>query len=41
MRMIFEGQIGTSVVWQAGLIMTGLAAVAVVLSSRLFSREIA
>ena len=41
MRAIFQGQIGTQVVWEAILILTGLAAVAVVLASRLFSREIA
>jgi ABC-2 type transport system permease protein len=41
MRSIFQGHIGASVVWEAVVIMTGLAAVAVVLSSRLFSREIA
>ncbi len=41
MRAIFQGHIGTQVVWQASLILTGLAVVAVVLSSRLFSREIA
>ncbi|MGH3275573.1 MAG: ABC transporter permease [Streptosporangiaceae bacterium] len=41
MRAVFNGQPGVQVVWQASLIMTALAAVAVVLSSRLFSREIA
>jgi len=41
MRSIFQGHIGASVVWEAVVIMTGLAVVAVVLSSRLFSREIA
>jgi ABC-2 type transport system permease protein len=41
MRAIFEGQTGTRVVWQATLIMAVVAVVAVVLSSRLFSREIA
>src|SRR6266581_920580 len=41
MRAIFDGQIGAQVVWQAALILAGLATVAVVLSSRLFSREIA
>jgi ABC-2 type transport system permease protein len=41
MREIFEGHVGAPVVWQAGLILAGLATVAVVLSSRLFSREIA
>jgi ABC-2 type transport system permease protein len=41
MRAILEGQLRTSVVWQASLIMTALAVVAVVATSRLFSREIA
>jgi ABC-2 type transport system permease protein len=41
MRAIFQGHIGTSVVWQASLIMGVLALVTLVLSSRLFSREIA
>jgi ABC-2 type transport system permease protein len=41
MRAIFEGQVGAPVVWKAALILAGLATVAVVLSSRLFSREIA
>ena len=41
MRAIFQGQFGTQVVWQASVILAGLAVVAVVLSSRLFSREIA
>ena len=41
MRAIFGGHIGAQVVWQASLILAGLAVVAVVLSSRLFNREIA
>jgi ABC-2 type transport system permease protein len=41
MRAIFQGHIGTAVVWQATLIMGVVALVALVLSSRLFSREIA
>jgi ABC-2 type transport system permease protein len=41
MRAIFQGHIGASVVWEAGVILAGLATVAVVLSSRLFTREIA
>jgi ABC-2 type transport system permease protein len=41
MRAIFEGHVGAQVVWQAALILAGLATVAVVLSSRLFTREIA
>jgi len=41
MRAIFDDHIGASVVWEAGLILGGLAVVAVLLSSRLFNREIA
>jgi ABC-2 type transport system permease protein len=41
MRAIFEGHVETRVVWQATLIMGLVALVTVVLSSRLFSREIA
>jgi ABC-2 type transport system permease protein len=41
MRAIFEGHIGAQVVWEAGIILAGLATVAVVVSSRLFNREIA
>ena len=41
MRALFQDHIGASVVWEAGVILAGLAALAVVLSSRLFSREIA
>jgi ABC-2 type transport system permease protein len=41
MRAIFGGHIGAQVVWQASLILAGLTVVAVVLSSRLFTREIA
>jgi ABC-2 type transport system permease protein len=41
MRAIFQGHIGANVVWQASLIMGLVAAVTLVLSSRLFSREIA
>jgi ABC-2 type transport system permease protein len=41
MRAIFEGQIGATVVWEMSIILAGLAAVALVLSSRLFTREIA
>jgi ABC-2 type transport system permease protein len=41
MRAIFDGHIGASVVWEAGIILGGLAVVAVLLSSRLFNREIA
>jgi ABC-2 type transport system permease protein len=41
MRAIFQGHIGAAVVWEAGIILAGLATVAVVVSSRLFNREIA
>ena len=41
MRAIFQGHIGAQVVWEASIILAGLAVVAVVLSSRLFTREIA
>jgi ABC-2 type transport system permease protein len=41
MRALFDGQVGAQVVWQAFLILAGLATVAAVLSSRLFTREIA
>jgi ABC-2 type transport system permease protein len=41
LQAIFEGRVGAPVVWQASLILAGLAAVAAVLSSRLFTREIA
>jgi ABC-2 type transport system permease protein len=41
MRAVFQGHIGSSVVWQASLIMGVVALVTLVLSSRLFSREIA
>jgi len=41
MRAIFFGHIGDHVVWEAGVILAGLATIAAVLSSRLFTREIA
>src|SRR6266851_1901548 len=41
MRAIFQGHIGAQVVWEASIILAGLAAIAVVVSSRLFTREIA
>ncbi len=41
MRAIFQGHVGYQVVWEAGVILAGLAAAAVVASSRLFTREIA
>ncbi len=40
MQAIFLGHVGAQVVWEAGVILAGLAAVAVLLSSRLFTREI-
>ena len=41
MRALFLNHIGASVVWEAGAILAGLTLVSVVLSARLFSREIA
>jgi len=41
MRDIFQGHIGNQVVWQAAVILAGLAVIAVLLASRAFSREIA
>ena len=41
MQALFQDHIGAAVVWEAGVILAGLAVAAVVLSSRLFSREIA
>ena len=41
MRALFTDHIGAPVVWQAFAILAGLATVAVLLSSRIFSREIA
>jgi ABC-2 type transport system permease protein len=41
MRALFLNHVGASVVWEAGVILAGLAVVSVVLSARLFSREIA
>jgi ABC-2 type transport system permease protein len=41
MRTIFLGHIGAQVVWEAGAILAGLVVVAGVLSSRVFTREIA
>ena len=40
MRAIFLGHLGAQVVWEAAAILAGLGAVAVLLSSRLFNREI-
>lgn len=41
MRAIFQGHAGAQVVWEGGVILAGLATMAVVASSRLFTREIA
>ena len=41
MREIFQRHIGAPVVWEASIILAGLAAIAVVVSSRLFTRDIA
>jgi ABC-2 type transport system permease protein len=41
MRAIFQGHVGAQVVWEASAILAGLAAIAVVASSRIFTREIA
>jgi ABC-2 type transport system permease protein len=41
MRAIFQGQIGAQVVWEALAILAAVAVVAVAVSSRLFTREIA
>jgi ABC-2 type transport system permease protein len=41
MRAVFAGHTGTTVVWEASIILVGLALAAVILSSRLFRREIA
>jgi ABC-2 type transport system permease protein len=41
MRAVFQGNIGAQVVWEATVILAGLALVAVAASSRLFTREIA
>jgi len=41
MRAIFLGHPGATLVWEAGVILAGAAAVAVLVSSRVFSREIA
>jgi ABC-2 type transport system permease protein len=41
MRAVFQGHIGAPVVWQASIILAAIAAVAVLVSSRLFNREIA
>jgi ABC-2 type transport system permease protein len=41
MRAIFLGHIGAQVVWEAGVILAGLAVIAVAASSLVFTREIA
>jgi ABC-2 type transport system permease protein len=41
MRAVFQGHLGAQVVWEASVILAGLAVIAVVASSRLFTREIA
>lgn len=41
MRAIFQGHVGAQVVWEAVIILTGVAMVAVASSSRLLTREIA
>ena len=41
MRAVFASHLGRGVVWEAALILGGLALLAVILSSRLFRREIA
>jgi ABC-2 type transport system permease protein len=41
MRAVFHGQLGTSVVWEASAVLAAVAVVALVWSSRLFSREVA
>jgi ABC-2 type transport system permease protein len=41
MRELFQGHIGAQVVWQASVILAGVAVIAVLLTSRLFTREIA
>jgi ABC-2 type transport system permease protein len=41
MRALFQGHIGAPVVWEASLVLSLVAVAAVLLSARLFSREIA
>jgi ABC-2 type transport system permease protein len=41
MRSIFLGHIGTSVVWEAAIILAGMMIAATLLSSRMFTREAA
>jgi ABC-2 type transport system permease protein len=41
MRAVFQGHLSAPVVWQASIILVAIAAIAVLVSSRLFNREIA
>ena len=41
MRAVFQGHLGAQVVWQASVILGGLTVIAVLGSSRLFTREMA
>lgn len=41
MRAVFQGHVGAPVVWQASIILAAIAAIAVLVSSRLINREIA
>ena len=41
MRELFQGHIGAAVVWEAGIILAGLTALALVVAAQLFTREIA
>jgi len=41
MRAVFQGHVGAPVVWQATIILAAIAAIAVLVSSRLINREIA
>jgi ABC-2 type transport system permease protein len=41
MRFIFAGHVGAQVVWQAAIILAALTVATVLLSSRLFTREVA
>jgi ABC-2 type transport system permease protein len=41
MREVFQGHVGAPVVWEASIVLAVVAAIAVVVASRLFTREIA
>ena len=41
MRAVFQGHTGAAVVWEASIILAGLGALAVAVTARLFTREIA